>query len=54
MDKFKVVVRFPKDKSCDAVSITGLEENVEDAKEHLTILAEDYVSSNTTPSLCYG
>lgn len=43
MEKFSVVVRFPKVKSSDSVSITGLEENVEDAKEHLTMLAEDYM-----------
>ena len=43
MDKFHVVVRFPKDKTDSAVTITGTEENVEDAKEHLLMLAEDYV-----------
>ena len=37
-------IRFPRDKSSDVVLITGLYENVEDAKEHLTTLAEDYVS----------
>ena len=51
MDKFKVVVRFPKDKSSDVVSITGLEENVEDTKEHLMMLAEDYVSGNKRPDM---
>ncbi len=44
MEKFKVLVKFPKDKSGNTVSVTGLEENLEDAKEHLMMLAEDYVS----------
>lgn len=44
MEKFDVVIRFPKDKSTSTVTITGAEENVEDAKEHLIMLAEDYVS----------
>ena len=43
MDKFRVVVRFPKDKTNGTVTITGMEENVEDAKEHLLMLTEDYV-----------
>ena len=43
MDQFQVDVRFPKDKTCDTVTIQGLEENVEDAKYHLLTLAEDYV-----------
>lgn len=46
MERFKVDIRFPRDKSSDVVLITGLYENVEDAKEHLTTLAEDYVSAN--------
>ena len=37
-------IRFPKDKGSSIVVIQGLEENVEDAKEHLVTLAEDYVS----------
>ena len=44
MERFNVVIRFPHDKKGDTVTITGLEENVEDAKEHLLMLAEDYVS----------
>ena len=44
MDQFSVVVRFPRDKLANMVTITGMEENVEDAKEHLLMLAEDYVS----------
>ena len=45
MERFNVDIRFPKDKdSGGTVVIQGLEENVEDAKEHLITLAEDYVS----------
>ena len=45
MERFKVDIRFPRDKSSENVIITGLYENVEDAKEHLVTLAEDYVST---------
>ena len=44
MERFNVDIRFPKDKDSGVVVIQGLEENVEDAKEHLVTLAEDYVS----------
>ena len=44
MERFKVDIRFPRDKQSSTVVITGLEENVEDAKEHLYTVAEDYVS----------
>ncbi len=44
MEDYSVDIRFPRDKSSDIITITGLEENVEDAKEHLLIVAEDYVS----------
>ena len=44
MERFKVDIRFPRDKNSDTITITGLEENIEDAKEHLVTLAEDYVS----------
>lgn len=44
MERYKVDIRFPRDKSSVNVVITGLYENVEDAKEHLIVLAEDYVS----------
>ena len=44
METFKVDIRFPRDKSSDVVMITGLCDNVEDAKDHLDTLAEDYVS----------
>lgn len=40
-------IRFPRDKTSGTVVITGLYENVEDAKEHLMTLAEDYVSVTT-------
>jgi predicted PilT family ATPase len=43
MDRFNVDIRFPKDKGSGVVVIQGLEENVEDAKEHLITLAEDYM-----------
>ncbi len=45
MEKYKVDIRFPRDKSSDQVTVTGLEENVEDCKEYLLTLAEDYVSA---------
>ena len=45
MERFDVDIRFPKDKGSSVVVIQGLEENVEDAKEHLITLAEDYVST---------
>ena len=35
MERFNVDIRFPKDKDSGVVVIQGLEENVEDAKEHL-------------------
>ena len=44
MERFNVDIRFPKDKGSSIVAIQGLEENVEDAKEYLITLAEDYVS----------
>ena len=47
MEKYKVDIRFPRDKSSDQVTITGLEENVEDCKEYLITLTEDYVSVPT-------
>ena len=41
-------IRFPKDKDKDSsmVVIQGLEGNVEDAKEHLVTMAEDYVGGH--------
>lgn len=46
MDKYKVEVKFPKESSNnpDLVVITGESENVEQCKEYLLDLAEDYVS----------
>jgi len=43
MEQYRVDVRFPRDKTSSTVVITGLVENVEDVKEHLMALAEDYV-----------
>ena len=45
-------IRFPKDKDTSIVVIQGLEENVEDAKEHLITLAEDYVRFYIKVLLC--
>jgi len=45
MERFRVDIRFPRDKQSNTVTITGMEENVEDAREHLVTVAEDYVSS---------
>ena len=44
MEKYRVDIRFPRDKTSSTVVITGLYDNVEDVKEHLLALAEDYVS----------
>ena len=44
MEKYKVDIRFPRDKQSNIVEITGAEENVEDAKYHLLTLTDDYVS----------
>ena len=54
MDRFKVDIRFPRDKTSGTVMITGLYENVEDAKEHLVTLAEDYVSALTVIGATLG
>lgn len=43
MDQYQVDIRFPRDKHSDSVTISGLEEHVEEAKEHLLMLADDYV-----------
>ena len=52
MEKYKVDIRFPRDKSSDQVTITGLDENVEDCKEYLITLAEDYVSARLCVCVC--
>jgi polyribonucleotide nucleotidyltransferase len=44
MDQFSVDIRFPKDKESSIVTITGLEVNVEEAKDHLLNMEEEYVS----------
>ena len=44
MERYHVDIRFPRDKQSDTVTITGLEENVEEAKDHLLMLTDDYVS----------
>lgn len=48
MEKFKVDIKFPRSEDPDPnlVTITGNEENVLDAKDHLLNLEEEYVSSN--------
>lgn len=49
MDEFKVDIRFPNSNSRQGedsiVVITGDEDNVLDAKDHLLNLAEEYVST---------
>lgn len=44
MDEYKVDIRFPKHGDDSIVVITGDEDNVLDAKDHLLNLAEEYVS----------
>lgn len=47
MDQFKVDIRFPKTQNGenpDTVTLIGLKENVDECKEHLFELAENYVS----------
>lgn len=43
MDEYKVDIRFPKQGDDSIVVITGDEDNVLDAKDHLLNLAEEYV-----------
>ncbi|GBP31692.1 Vigilin [Eumeta japonica] len=43
MDEYKVDIRFPKRGDDSIVIITGEEENVLDAKDHLLNLAEEYL-----------
>lgn len=45
MDEYKVDIRFPKQGDDNIVIISGEEENVLDAKDHLLNLAEEYVSN---------
>lgn len=44
MDEYKVDIRFPKQGDDSIVIITGDEDNVLDAKDHLLNLAEEYVN----------
>lgn len=46
MDQYKVDIKFPRsdDQDPNMVTITGLEENVLEAKDHLLNLEEEYVS----------
>lgn len=44
MEQYKVDIKFPRDKGSDVVTITGLEENVADAKEDLLNKTDDFVS----------
>ncbi len=50
MDDFKVDIKFPRpsDPDPDLVTITGMEDNVWDCKDHLLNLEEEYVSGKTT------
>lgn len=43
MDKFSVDVRFPTDKSSPVVSISGAPENVDDCRDHLLLLIEEFM-----------
>lgn len=45
MDEYKVDIKFPRSDDADpnVVVITGHEENVQDAKDHLLNLEEEYV-----------
>lgn len=45
MDQFKVDIRFPRpDNPNGPVAISGAPDNVEDARDHLLVLEEEYVS----------
>ena len=45
MERFKVDIRFPRsDNPNGPVVIGGSPENVDDAKDHLLVLEEEYVS----------
>ncbi len=48
MDQYNVDIRFPRSdgQNTDLVVISGLAENVEEAKDHILNLAEEYVSSS--------
>ena len=44
MDTYRVDIRFPSLNTSDPVVISGLSENVEEAKDQLLLLEEEYVS----------
>ena len=44
MDKFHVDIRFPRPNTSEMVVVTGLQANVDEAKEHLLLLEEEFVS----------
>ena len=46
MDEYNVDIRFPRSEGNDPslVVISGLAENVDEAKDHILNLAEEYVS----------
>lgn len=48
MDQFKVEIRFPRetDEDPNLVTITGSDDNVQDAKDYLLNLEEEYVSDS--------
>ncbi|XP_041976897.1 vigilin [Aricia agestis] len=61
MDEYKVDIRFPKQGDDSIVVITGDEDNVLDAKDHLLNLAEEYLQDvvdryqrPAAPSLDFG
>lgn len=44
MDTYKVDIRFPSLNTSDPVVISGMADNVEEAKDQLLLLEEEYVS----------
>ena len=46
MDTYKVDIRFPSHNTSDPVVISGMAENVEEAKDQLLLLEEEYVRVN--------
>mgnify|MGYP002260024020 FL=1 len=45
MDTYRVDIRFPSLNTSDPVVISGLADNVEEAKDQLLLLEEEYVSA---------
>ena len=55
MDQFKVDIRFPRsDNPTGPVAISGAPDNVDDAKDHLLVLEEEYVSHSSSHLSMYG